>query len=116
MYKLEVGDQLAVTQEAKHDAVLNFFENVLGTAKGRDYTIDLSEIGVQQHNLSSLDAPFTEDVWVTIKDMPLDKAPGLDGFTGRFYKSCWNNIKGDHVGFISHSSGMIDMYIRQVYI
>jgi hypothetical protein len=52
-----------------------------------------------------LDAPFTEDVWVTIKDMPLDKAPGPDGFTGRFNKSCWNIIKGDHVGFISHSSG-----------
>ena len=73
LYKLEVGDQLAVTQEAKHDAVLNFFENVLGTAEGRDYTIDLSEIGVQQHDLSSLNAPFTEEVWVTIKDMPLGR-------------------------------------------
>jgi len=27
--------------------------------------------------------------------MHLDKAPGLDGFTGRFYKSCWSIIKGD---------------------
>lgn len=27
--------------------------------------------------------------------MPLDKAPGPDGFTGRFYKSCWSIIKGD---------------------
>lgn len=94
--KLEVGDQRAVTQEAKHDAVLNFFENVLGTAESLDYTIDLSEIGVEQHDLSSLDAPFTEEeVWSTIKDMPLDKAPGPNGFTGHFYKSCWNIIKGD---------------------
>jgi hypothetical protein len=96
-----VGDQLAVTQEAKHDAVLNFFENVLGTAEGRDYTIDLSEIGVQQHDLSSLDAPFSEEVWITIKDMPLDKAPGPDGFTGRVYKSCWSIIKGDLMSALS---------------
>lgn len=43
-----------------------------------------------------LDAPFSVDeVWTTIKDMPLDKAPVPDGFTGRFYKSCWSIIKGD---------------------
>jgi hypothetical protein len=54
------------------------------------------ELGVQQHELSLLDVPFTEEeVWATIKDMPLDKAPGPDGFTGRFYKTCWNIIKGD---------------------
>jgi hypothetical protein len=27
--------------------------------------------------------------------MSLDKAPGPDGFTGWFYKTCWNIIKGD---------------------
>jgi len=81
LYKLEVGDHLAVTQEAKHDAVLNFFENVLGTAKGRDYTIDLSEIGVQQHNLSSLDAPFTEDVKSNNQGYALGQSP----WAGWFY-------------------------------
>ncbi|KAJ1280495.1 hypothetical protein BS78_04G236900 [Paspalum vaginatum] len=51
---------------------------------------------LQQHDLTSLEECFTEEeVWRTISDMPLDKAPSPDGFTGRFYKSCWQIIKGD---------------------
>jgi hypothetical protein len=52
-----------------------------------------------QHNileLSTLDSPFSEqEVWETISELPSDKAPGPDGFTGRFYKVCWSTIKDD---------------------
>jgi hypothetical protein len=34
-------------------------------------------------------------VWDTICLIPLDKAPGPDGFTRRFYKVCWDIIKAD---------------------
>lgn len=41
---------------------------------------------------------FTEEeIWATIRDMPLDRAPGLDGFSRLFYKSAWQIIKGDIV-------------------
>jgi len=76
--------------------VFQYYENLLGTMEERQHTIDFAEIGIQQHDLSSLEAPFIEqEVWATIREMPLDKAPGPDGFTGRFYKSCWNIIKED---------------------
>lgn len=94
--KLQVGDPIVVSQEDKQEAALNFYENLIGIAEERDFTIDLAEICIQEHELSSLDAPFTEEeVWATIRDMPSDKSPGPDGFTGRFYKSCWNIIIGD---------------------
>lgn len=94
--KLQVGDQTVFDQKDKQEAVDQFYEDLLGTAEARDYTIDFAELGIQQHDLSALEVPFTEEeVWATIKEMPLDKAPGPDGFTGRFYKTCRNIIKED---------------------
>lgn len=55
----------------------------------------------QAHDLVGLHAPISEDeVWCVIKEMSLDKAPGPDGFTGRFYKSCWAIIKNDIMAVI----------------
>jgi len=55
-----VDDQVLFDQEEKQEAVLDFYENLLGTAEEREYTIDLDAIGVQQHDLSTLDCPFSE--------------------------------------------------------
>jgi hypothetical protein len=87
---------MAISQEEKQAAVLKFYEKTLGTAESRPLTLNLSEIGMQEHDLASLDNPFTEEeLWAAVKDLPLDKAPGPDGFIGRFYKVCWSIIKND---------------------
>ena len=94
--KLQVGDQVVISQEGKQKAVFDFYENILGKAEERNFTLDPDELGIQHHDLLALDAPFSEEeVWATVKEMHLDKAPGPDGFTGRFYKFCWSIIKGD---------------------
>jgi exonuclease III len=94
--KLQDGNLVVVSQEEKQRVVDDFYDNILGRSEERDYTLDLDVLDIQHHNLSELDVQFSEEeVWATIKDMPLDKAPGPDGFTGRFYKSCWSIIKGD---------------------
>ena len=47
-------------------------------------------------DLSVLDLPFSEkEVRDTIVCLPSDKAPRPDGFTGRFYRTCWHLIKAD---------------------
>lgn len=76
-------------------------------------------LDIPRHDLDALDAPFSEEeVWNTIKLLPSDKAPEPDGFTGRFYKSCWTVIKGDVMaalhaiwGKISETSGCLTQHI-----
>jgi hypothetical protein len=76
--------------------VRDFFHNLLGCLSDRAHTIELDHLQIPIHDLSSLESPFTEDeVWKTGLSLPSNKAPGRDGFTGKFYKSCWHIIKGD---------------------
>jgi len=97
--KLQVGDQVIVSQEGKQAAVFDYYENILGKAEEREYTFDLDVLGFHQHDLSSLDVPFSEEVvWTTIKDLHLDKAPGPDGFV----KGIMVNVLVSRVWGVSH--------------
>jgi len=43
-----------------------------------------------------LSEPFsTAEIDIVVKEMPIDRAPGPDGFNGCFLKSCWPIIKED---------------------
>jgi hypothetical protein len=47
-------------------------------------------------NLDHLASPFMQsEIDKIIKSMPVDKAPGPDGFNGLFIKKCWSIIKSD---------------------
>ena len=47
-------------------------------------------------NLEHLTAPFTKyEIDGVVKEMPADRAPGPDGFSGLFLKACWPIIKED---------------------
>jgi hypothetical protein len=74
-------------------AAFDFYHELLGTAVGREVTIDLEALGMPSFDLSGLDSPFLEDeVWNTIKTIPLDKAPGPDGS---------QDVSTNHVGLPS---------------
>ena len=94
--KLVDGDQVAINQEDKHKILFEHFDGVLGQARTRAVTFDLAAFHRAGIDLSDLDQPFTEDeIWATIQSLPADRAPGPDGYTGRFYKTCWPIIKSD---------------------
>ena len=68
----------------------------MGTPSTRSKAIKWNGLGYTHHDLEDLDAPFTDqEIEAVIKDMPAEKAPGLDGFIRSFYKRCWTIINGD---------------------
>lgn len=85
-----------VTEEEKSDAIFEHFNAVLGSIVDRDHKLDLHALNIPRLDLSHIDHCFSEDeIWSIVRDLPPDKAPGPDGFTGQFYRSAWSIIKQD---------------------
>lgn len=94
--KLKVGDVILTQPEEMAEATWTFYQQLIGTAQQQDHTLDLPPFHRAAHDLQELDSPISEEeVWNVVKGLPLDKAPGPDGFTGRFHKTCWGIIKTD---------------------
>ena len=73
----------------------------------RSNTINWATIPAASHDLSALgDAITEEEVRAAVFAMPSDKAPGPDGFTGKFFKSCWDIIKDDIMLVVNNFSNL----------
>lgn len=104
--KLAVGDRILTSEEDKDEALWEFYNSLLGTAEERAETLNLQAFHRPPINLQILDAPILEQqLWDVIQALPVDKAPGPDGFTGRFYKVCWPIIKVDLMAAIGALRG-----------
>ena len=76
--KLVVGDRVVTSQEDKHQVLHEFFDGVLGRARTRSATLDLTVFHRAGIDLSDLDAPFSEEeAWSTIKSLPADRRRDL---------------------------------------
>lgn len=89
-------DSVASGHDEIASMVDSYYTNLLGQPQDRPHSIDLGVLQLPSRDLSQLDLVFTEEeVEKVVKSMPLDKAPGPDGFTGRFFATCWEVIKED---------------------
>lgn len=80
----------------KEEVFSQAFENLLGKEQSRNITLDLGYLQLPECDLLDLEQLFTEEeVWMVIKEIPADRAPGPDGFIGAFYHIAWPIIKGD---------------------
>jgi hypothetical protein len=87
---------VAIVHNDKEKVVTDYFSDHLGSVAQRGRTFNWEALGYVPRDLLAIEAPFTqEEIKETINSMPLDKAPGPDGFTGLFFKTCWEIIKDD---------------------
>ena len=101
--KLLTDDGLLLTKhKEKENNVFSFYNSLLGESPDREVTVNFEELNMPSFDLSELESPFSEEeVWKTICSLPSNKAPGPDGFTGKFYKVCWPIIKVDVMAAVS---------------
>lgn len=86
---LRHGNTVATDQEGLTHLVDDYYSSLFGRSESRAHTLKFETLQLPRLDLAHLEEPFTEDeVHAVVKAMPLDKAPDLDGFTGRFYAVC----------------------------
>lgn len=72
------------------------FQELLGESKSRPCSLNWEANGLPTLDGRGLDNPFCEvEVWAAVCASPAQKAPGPDGFSGTFFRTCWQIIKND---------------------
>jgi len=95
--QLKDDNGTVITDHASEAAMLLVgFRNRMGISLQPHMAFDLPALIPRNVNLDSLVTPFTkEEIDAIIKLIPLNKAPGSDGFNGMFMRKCWPLIKED---------------------
>lgn len=93
---MQDGNTALTSHEEKEEAIYQHFSSLIGSRVHRRCTLNWETISLPEPQLDDLDLPFSEaEVWAAVIASPAEKAPGPDGFTGQFFRSCWSIIKGD---------------------
>jgi hypothetical protein len=88
-------NQGLVTEHVPEEEVIhNHLNSAMERGEPRIHDFNWDAIHFDDPDLRSLGEPFTEEeVQNAINRKPRGKAPGPDGFTGIFFKKCWDIIK-----------------------
>jgi hypothetical protein len=82
---LTVQTRTLTSHHDKATQLFNHYSSVLGTCKDRSAALNWDQLQIQQHDLSQLDEPITEEeIRAAIFEAPPEKAPGPDGYTSMF--------------------------------
>jgi hypothetical protein len=86
----------ATDHDAKAEILRQHFVSLLGTTCHRQLGLNWEALGIEPTNLDHLEEPFTmTELKAAVLGLHSGKVPGPDGFTGIFYKKCWNLIHLD---------------------
>lgn len=93
--RVKHNNRWATEHERKEEIIFDHFSNALGRGARREKDLNWDNLNFPELELQELGAPFTKDeVKSAINEMPSEKAPGPDGFTGDFSKVVGRSSRG----------------------
>ncbi|CAM0954217.1 unnamed protein product [Alopecurus aequalis] len=93
---LTAGGQTVHGHGEKAGLLFEHFKGVLGSPDSTDFGLNWETLQLPRLDLEHLEEAFTiEELKKAIFDSPVEKAPGPDGFTGGFFRKCWEVVKAD---------------------
>ena len=85
--RLQVNGGWAITHEEKAILINDHFTEVMSTPPEATLDFNWDLLNIPRYNLNHLEESFSEEeVRRAILQLPSEKAPGPDGFTGIFFK------------------------------
>jgi hypothetical protein len=101
---LKENENEITDHDGKADILWKAFKERMGTTDNLSMKFKLHEIfgdSIDRQLLDNLESPFSDkEIEETIKQLPNEKSPGLDGFNNEFIKACWPIIGSDIKGLI----------------
>lgn len=102
-----VHDTEYTDQQNKEQHIWQHFNDLLGTYQPRNSSLNLEALDLPACHLASLDLAFSEEeIKKAIFDMHPEKSPGPDGYTGLFFRRCWDTVKHDLIAALRHFQGL----------
>ena len=101
MKRVEVGDVIHEDTSAIRDNLVCFYENLYQETEAWRPSVD----GLDFHSIGADEASLLErkfdreEVFLVLKDLQGDKAPGPDGFSMAFFHRCWEVVGDEVMGF-----------------
>jgi hypothetical protein len=82
--------------KGKEEIIFQAYKERLGSCDQPQMLFDLADLIQPAPGLEDLSIRLTkQEIDAVVQNMPLDKAPGPNGFNGQFLKSYWHIIKED---------------------
>ncbi|XP_057803558.1 uncharacterized protein LOC131018881 [Salvia miltiorrhiza] len=101
--------------------VTDFFSSLF--SEDRQTSVDLAELEanidpwvseLQNRHLTSI--PLEDEISASVFSMDANSSPGPDGFSGRFFQSCWSTIKVDIIDAVLRANNFHENFIRWISI
>ena len=95
MERIKINGEWFLEEQEIREGIANAFKELLSEDTGWKADIGSLQLDqISQEEAEILERPFTEEeIQGALMEMNGDKAPGPDGFTLAFWKSCWEFVK-----------------------